>query len=69
MGAKKRNTQLSVEETRVLDYYRLLGRWERNSVHILLQSLSWGKLTEKSDKLPWPKIARIVGLPGEARHG
>ena len=66
--AKKERT-LTKEEARVLDYYRSLERWERNALHVLMQSLAWGRLTEKTDKLPWPKLAGVVGLSREARHG
>lgn len=66
--ATKTKIAASKEEARVLDYYRSLGRWERNAFHILLQSLAWGKFTEKADRMSWAQIARIVGLPREARR-
>lgn len=55
------------EETKVVQMYRSLSRWEKNSAFILLQSIAWGRLTDLSDNFSWEKMQRTVGLVPERK--
>lgn len=61
--------KLSAEERNLVHMYRWLSRWERNATFLVLQSIAWGRLDpDRTDKMSWPQISRIAGLPKEARH-
>ena len=48
----------SREEKRLLEMYRQMSRWEKKCVFLLIQSISWGQLTPKTDRLTFNQLWR-----------
>jgi hypothetical protein len=62
---------MTKEEKTLITMYRNISRWERNWFFLILQSLAWGKLLPKTDKMSWEEILSNTGLPKsrkEAHH-
>lgn len=57
------------EERTLLEMYRGLSRWEKNSMFLVMQSLAWGRLNgEKTDSLSWPRLCKQLELPKSVHH-
>jgi hypothetical protein len=54
---------ITAEEKTLLSMYRDLSRWDRNFYFLILQSLAWGHLTEKTDRYSWDQVRRCSELP------
>jgi len=58
------------EEEAVLLMYRGLSRWEKNAVHIVMSSLSFGQMDhEKTDHFTWDQTRRMYPLPAPKKGG
>jgi hypothetical protein len=54
---------LTNEERMFLQMYRLLARWDRNIIFMVLDSLTAGTKTDKTDNYSWDQISAGLGLP------
>lgn len=69
-GRKVYETLKTEEEQSIVLMYRHLTRWEKSAVYLILQTLAWGELNaDTTDRMPWKKFSRVIGLPESARAG
>ena len=64
--------KITSEEQALLHNYRQLARWDRTFLFMVLQSMSQGHHTEKTDRYSWAKMRAISDLPQSrkaVRHG
>lgn len=54
---------ITAEEKQLLDLYRKVSRWEKNSFFVMLQSVALGRLTDQTDRWSWDRLSRTMGLP------
>ena len=53
--------KLTKQEQKLLECYRAMhSKWERLAVLLIVQSLGWGHLTEKSDAYSLKRMRRML---------
>jgi len=67
MWERDGETDLNDEELLLMRLYRRLSRWEKNSVFLLLASVTTGHMTKKTDSYAWPRVERLLGIGSRAQ--
>jgi hypothetical protein len=50
------------EEEQILSMYRKLAKWDQFAVFVILTGMSFGSLTERTDRYSGAKIRDILGM-------
>lgn len=61
-GNTKPELAKNKEEEAVLRMYRSLSRWDRNALHLVMNSLAYGRLTEATDSMRWETISKTFAF-------